>query len=107
MAYQQRDIEEDLITILDFCQEKGFYYQQCGERVHPKKLACLNQNSKYYIRRSHTDRDELTYYFMEREKEEEFQDDFKQIFNISLDFYDLQTNLIDELNKNCIRSKIY
>jgi len=103
MAYQQRNINEDLLLILDFCQEKGFYYQPGGERIDPNKLALLDINSKYFIRRAFTDGDELTYYFMERTVDEDDCDDNKEIFIVSLDCYDLETNLLDTFNNNLLK----
>ena len=100
MAYQQRNLKEDLINIFDFCQENGFYYQPGGERINPNKLALLNINSKYFIRRAFTDGDELTYYFMERAVNEDDCDDNKEIFSVSLDLYDLETDLIDTFRKS-------
>ena len=106
MAYQQRDLKEDLDNVLDFCQDRGFYYQPGGERIDPNKLALLDINSKYFIRRSFTDGDEITYYFMERTVDEDDCDDNKEIFSVSLDLYDLETNLVDTFNNHLLKNDL-
>ena len=54
-VHKQRDFNEDLNNVLDFCQEKGFYYQPGGERINKNKIACLDINSRYFIKRALTD----------------------------------------------------
>ena len=103
MAFRQRNFKQDLNNVLAFCQEKGFYYQPGGERIN---VAHLDINSKYYIKRASTDGDEITYYFMERIVDEDDCDDCKEIFIISLDFYDLETDLLDTFRKSVAKNNI-
>jgi hypothetical protein len=81
----QRCFKKDLNDVLQFCREKGI------------NIGCsLDSNSSSStfdtMRRELTDGDQLTYYLMDTE------DDDKEIAGIELDFYDITTNLIEELN---------
>jgi len=105
-TYKHRDFDEDLMNVLDFCQEKKLYYQSSGRRVYAAKNLLLNPLSKYFIKRSFTDGDEITYYVMERFVDEDDCDDCKEIFSISLDVYDLGTDLINLLEKGCAKNNI-
>ena len=97
------NLKEDLDNVLDFCKENGFYYQPGGERID---VALLRPDSKYFIRRAFTDGDEITYYFMERTVDEDDCDDNKEIFSVSLDVYDLETNLVDTFKKQPFKKRL-
>jgi len=78
----QRCFKKDLNDVLQFCRENNI------------NIGCsLDSNSSSStfetMRRELTDGDQLTYYLM---------DDDKEIVGIELDFYDINTNLIEELN---------
>ncbi len=105
-VHKQRDFNKDLNNVLDFFQERGFYYQQGGERINKNKIACLGINSRYFIKRASTDGDEITYYFMERTVDEDNCDEYKEIFSISLDFYDLETDLLDTFRKSVAKNNM-
>ena len=83
----QRNHKTDLDEVIQFCKEKGIQigYSLVSDSRH-------NFENRYMIRRECTDGDEITYYLME--------DDMER-FSIVLDFYDLKTNIIEELSKAC------
>lgn len=82
--FVKRNIKKDLNDVLDFCREKGI---NIGYSLDSNSKS--NFESRYTMRRILTDGDEVTYYLM---------DDDIELFSIALDFYDVTTNLIEELN---------
>lgn len=88
----QRNHKKDLDEVIQFCKEKGI---QIGCSLVSNSRH--NFENRYMIRRECTDGDEITYYLME--------DDMER-FSISMDFYDLKTNIIEELTRKCIEYNI-
>jgi hypothetical protein len=82
--FVKRNIKKDLNDVLDFCREKGI---NIGYSLDSNSKS--NFESRYTMRRNLTDGDEVTYYLM---------DDDIELFSIVLDFYDITTNLMEELN---------
>jgi len=70
------------------------------------KTNTLDRNSRYIIHRQCTDGDEITYYLMDTYIDEDFCDEYIEVFNIPIDFYDMQINLVEELKKECIKHGI-
>ena len=80
----KRCLKKDLNDVLQFCREKDI---NIGYSLDSNSLSTFEH--RYTMRRELTDGDQITYYLM---------DDDKEIVGIELDFYDITTNLIEELN---------
>ena len=65
-----------------------------------------NKYVKYRIRRVSTDGDEFTYCLMEAFIDEDDCDCYRVLFDIPIDFYDTQTNLVEALRKKCVEYNI-
>jgi len=101
---QKRNFKKDIEDVLLFCKDKGFSIQIYGLNSDLMNIANkLDSNSRYIIRRQCTDGDEITYYLMDTHIDEDFCDEYIEIFNIPIDFYDIQTNLVEELKKECVK----
>jgi len=88
----KRNHKKDLDNVLHFCREKGI---QIGYSLDSDSRP--NFENRYMMRRNCTDGDEITYYLME---------DDMEVFSIVLDFYDLKTNLVEELTRKCLEYNI-
>ena len=110
MEYQQpkqRDFNRDLDDVLSFCKEHGFYFRHFGKTLLTDPVNESNINAKYRIIRSCTDGDQHTYSLMEAFVDEDDCDCYKVVFDIPIDYYDLQTSLIEELKKLCTEYNIF
>ncbi len=101
---KQRDHKKDIQDVLLFCKDKGFYFQHFG--LAPDPINDNNKYVKYQIRRVSTDGDEFTYCLMEAFIDEDDCDCYRVLFDIPIDYYDLQTNLVEALRKECAEYNI-
>lgn len=107
MEYQQpkqRDFKKDLQDVLEFCKEHGFYFWYFS-KTDPVNES--NRNAKYRITRSSTDGDEDTYSMMEAFVDEDDCNDYKIVFDIPVDYYNTDANLIEEFRKLCTEYNIF
>ena len=105
--YVRRNFKKDIEDVLQFCKDKGFRFQECGLNSDLLNIAnTLDRNSRYFIRRQCTDGDEITYYLMDSHIDEDFCDEYIELFYIQVDFYNIEMNLVDELMKECIKHGI-
>ena len=103
---KQRDLKKDLQDVLEFCKENGFYFQHYDGNV-ADLINEKNKDATYVIKRICTDGDQHTYSMMEAFIDEDDCDCYKIVFDIPIDYYDLQTNLIEELKKLCTEYNIF
>jgi len=104
---KQRDLKKDLQDVLEFCKKHGFYFHTLGllKPVDPVNEA--NKYANYRIIRSCSDGDQHTYSMMEAFIDEDNCDCYKIVFDIPIDYYDLQTNLIESLRETCVQYNIF
>lgn len=98
---KQRDFKKDLQDVLDFCKEQGFYFRHFGKTLLNDPVNESNINAKYRIIRSCTDGDQHTYSMMEAFVDEDDCDCYKVVFDIPVDYYNTDANLIEEFRKLC------
>ena len=98
---KQRDLKKDLDDVLSFCKEHGFYFHTLGLLKPDDPVNEANKYANYRIMRSCSDGDQHTYSLMEAFVDEDDCDCYKEIFSIQLDYYDMQTVLLNELEIGC------
>jgi hypothetical protein len=90
---KKRDWEKDFTSAKAFCKKYGILYNNDYLKNENKNEII---NKEYSIFLMFTDGDELTCYILKESKEDYIKDE-DYIYGISLDLYDLKTNLETEL----------